>query len=263
MDPPDAKHASVAPMTAILVPYHLDEYLADLDVPVPADRTVARELPEGDAWSRMAVLYEAVAEAVAETARGGARSVVLSGDCTTSLATMAGLQRAGIDPAIVWFDAHGDVQTLETTTSGYLGGIPLRILVGYRPELIVTGLGLRATAEERVLLVDARDLDPPEVEYLERAAIRRSGVEDLSAGRLPPGPLYLHFDADVVTAGELDGLRFPAPGGPGLGAVVEALRRVIGSGRVVAFGVGCTWHAGHGAAERIAPPLEALLAHWD
>ena len=247
-------------MTAILVPFHLDEHLADLDVPVPTDTTVAPELPEGDTWSRMAVLYEEVTEAVAESAQSGARPVVLSGDCTTSLATVAGLQRAGIDPAIVWFDAHGDVQTLETTTSGYLGGIPLRVLVGYRPELIATRLGLRATDEERVLLVDARDLDPPEVDYLERAAIRRSAVADLSAGGLPPGPLYLHFDADVVSANDLDGLRFPAAGGPGLAAVVEALRRVIGAGRVVAFGVGCTWHPGRGAAERIGPLLQPLIA---
>jgi arginase len=253
-------------MRAILVPFHLDEHLVDLDVPVPADltvMTVAPELPEGDTWSRMAVLYEGVAEAVAETARSGEWPVVLSGDCTTSLATMAGLQRAGIDPAIVWFDAHGDLQTLETTTSGYLGGIPLRILVGYRPELIATRLGLRATAEERVLLVDARDLDPPEVDYLEGAAIRRSAVDELFAGGLPPGPLYLHFDADVVSSDELDGLRFPAAGGPGLAAVAEALQRVISDGRVVAFGVGCTWHPGHGAAERIGPRLQAVLARWD
>jgi arginase family enzyme len=59
-----------------------------------------------------------------------------------------------------WFDAHGDVQTLETTASGYLGGLPLRLLVGYRPELIATGLGLRPVPEHQVLLVGARDLDP-------------------------------------------------------------------------------------------------------
>ena len=73
---------------------------------------------------------------------------------------MAGLQRAGLDPAVVWFDGHGDVQSLETTTSGYLGGLPLRILVGYRPELIADALGLRPVPEERAVLVDARDLDP-------------------------------------------------------------------------------------------------------
>jgi arginase len=62
--------------------------------------------------------------------------VVVSGDCTTALGTVAGLQRAGIDPGIVWFDAHGDVQTVETTASGHPGGLPLRLLTGYRPELI-------------------------------------------------------------------------------------------------------------------------------
>jgi arginase len=250
-------------MTRILVPYHLDEWLPDLDVPVAPDATVTVDLPEGDPWARMARLYEAVAATVAEAVRGGARPTVVSGDCTTSLGVVAGLQWAGLGPAIVWFDAHGDVQTLETTTSGYLGGMPLRMLVGYRPELIAAPLGLSAVAEERVVLVDARDLDPPEVAYLERAAIRRRGVADLSADRLPDGPLYLHLDLDVVDPDDLPGLRFPAPGGPGLSAVAQALGRVIGTGRVAAFGVACTWCPGQGAAERIRPHLESVLADWN
>lgn len=249
-------------MTRILVPYHLDERLPGLDVPVTADSTVTVDLPEGDAWSRMARLYEAVAATVAVAVLGGARPTVLSGDCTTSLGTVAGLQRAGVDPAIVWFDAHGDVQTLETTTSGYLGGLPLRMLVGYRPELIAAPLGSRPVGEERVVLVDARDLDPPEVEYLERAAIGRCEVDDLSADRLPDGPLYLHLDLDVVNPDELPGLRFPAPGGPGWSPVTEAVQRVIGSGRVVALGVGCTWHEARGAGERARPHLEEMLTDW-
>ena len=76
--------------------------------------------------------------------------MVLSGDCTTWLGTVAGLQRAGLDPGIAWFDAHGDVQTLETTTSGYLGGLPLRQLTGYRPGLIADGLGLRPVPEHPI-----------------------------------------------------------------------------------------------------------------
>jgi len=118
---------------------------------------------------------------------------VLSGDCTTSLGTVAGLQRVGLDPAIVWLDAHGDLQTMETTASGYLGGMPLRILLGYRPELIAESLGLRAVREERVVLVGARDLDPPEMLYLERAVVHRREVAELSADALPGGPLYLHL----------------------------------------------------------------------
>jgi arginase len=250
-------------MTRILVPYHLDEHLPELDVPLAAERTITVELGAGDVWSRMGRLSELVAGGVAESLQAGARPVVISGDCQTSIGTVAGLQRAGVDPAIVWFDAHGDLQTLETTTSGYLGGIPLRILVGYRPELIAARLGLRPVAEERVVLVDARDLDPPEITYLERAAIRRSEVGELSGKGLPGGPLYLHLDLDVVRPEELPGLRFPAAGGPDWPAVADAAGRVLATGQVVAVGVGCTWHAGHGAADRARPHLEQMLAAWE
>ena len=238
-------------MSRILVPYHITEYLPDLDVPVAPDRTVTADLPDGDPWAALAVLYERVAAAVAEAA--GDRPTVLSGDCTTSIGTVAGLQRAGLDPGIVWFDAHGDVQSLETTHSGYLGGLPLRILVGYRPELI--DLGRRPGPQDRVVLVDARDLDPPEVEYLSRSAIRRCPVD---AVEIPDGPLYLHVDLDVVDPGVVPGLRFPAPGGPDLPAVARAVERVLATGRVVAVGLGCTWYPGHGAADVVRQALGGL-----
>ena len=110
-------------MNAVIgVPYHLDEYLPDLDVPLRAGHTVSVEFTSGDVWNRLAVLYGAVADAVAGAASRGERPVVVSGDCTTALGTVAGLQRAGTAAGIVWFDAHGDVQTLETTASGYIGG---------------------------------------------------------------------------------------------------------------------------------------------
>src|SRR6266576_44591 len=130
-------------MSVIQVPYHLDEYLPDLDVPLPPDAVITPDLPAGDVWGRLSALYSSLAAAVADEAGRGGRPVVVSGDCTTALGTMSGLQRAGIEAGIVWFDAHGDVQTLETTTSGYLGGLPLRLLVGYRPELIAARLGDR------------------------------------------------------------------------------------------------------------------------
>jgi arginase len=241
-----------------LVPYHLDEHLPAFEAPIPPDATVVADLPPGDAWQRMAVLYEQVARSVAAAVRLGSSPTVVSGDCTTSLGTMSGLQRTGIDPAVVWFDAHGDVQTLETTASGYLGGLPLRILVGYRPELIAAAIDLAPVAEDRVLLVDARDLDPPEVEYLARSAIRRCAVRE-AATALPDGPLYLHLDLDVVDPDELPGLLFPAPGGPSLLTVAEAVRDILATGRVTAFGVACTWHSGSGAAARVEPYLRDAL----
>src|SRR5207248_6826106 len=157
-------------MTIISVPYHLDEYLPDLDLPLEPNEVVTAALPAGDPWERMAVLQSVVAGTVAGEVASGACPVVMSGDCNTSAGIMAGLQRAGADPAIVWFDAHGDVQTLETTTSGYLGGLALRLLTAYRPELIATRLGLRPVPEDRIVLAGPRDLDPPEATYLAGAA---------------------------------------------------------------------------------------------
>jgi arginase len=247
-------------MSVILVPYHLDEYLPDLDVPLPPDTVITADLPAGDVWDRLSALYAGLAGAVAAEAGRGGRPVVMSGDCTTALGTMSGLQRAGVQAGIVWFDAHGDVQTLETTTSGYLGGLPLRLLMGYRPELIAARLGLRAVPEHQVALVDARDLDPPEVSYLAGAQIRRSEVGELDAAGLPGGPLYVHLDLDVIDSGQLPGLRFPAPGGPSPAQVTGALSALLGTGRVAAIGVACTWYPGHSAADRIRQHLGAALA---
>ncbi|MGE5830859.1 MAG: arginase family protein [Micromonosporaceae bacterium] len=249
-------------VTSIFVPYHLDEHLPLLDTPLPPDRSVTVGFDGDDPWARLAQLQEPLAAAVHEVVRGGDRPLVLSGDCVAALGAVAGLQRAGLDPAIVWIDAHGDLQTPETTTSGYLGGMPLRLLVGYRPELIGQTLGLRPIADERVTLVGARDLDPPEASYLRQAAIRRCDVDELAADELPAGDIYLHLDADVVDASELPALLFPAKDGPGLDPVAQAVGRVLDTGRVVGLTVACTWHGGHGAGEQSRPHLTSALARW-
>ncbi|GAA1774603.1 arginase family protein [Luedemannella helvata] len=248
----------------LLVPYHQDDFLPDLGAALPPltpTTTVVARLPDdARGWSRLAPIYRAVADAVQSRVRPGACQTVVSGCCCVSLGTLAGLQRAGVDAGVVWFDAHGDVQTMETSASGYLGGMPLRMMVGYRPELV----GVRAIAESRAVLVDARDLDPPEVDYLRGADIRRSTVEELDTAALPDGPLLLHVDCDVVAAEDLPGLRFPVPGGPSAAAVVAALARVLATGRVAALDIACTWDPAApdptGARPRLLADLLALAS---
>jgi arginase len=242
----------------LAVSYHLDEHLPDLDLPLAAAEVIAADLTPGDPWRRMAVLYGELADAVAGVVASGAVPLVQSGDCTTALGTVAGLQRAGRAAGLVWFDAHGDLHTPATTASGYLGGMPLRLLVGACPELIGASLGLRPVSEDQVLLVGARDLDPPEASFLAGAAIRTCEVAALDPAALPTGPLYVHLDADVIDPAEIAGLRFPARGGPGRYAVAAALRVLLRTGRVAAVGVACTWRPGHGAAAAIRPVLAAL-----
>lgn len=251
--------SSVDRVTHILVPYHLDEHLPDLDVPVQPDVTITSDLPAVDTWRRMAHLYAPVVDTVAADVSSGIRPIVQSGDCTVPLAVVAGMQRVGIQPGIVWFDGHGDLQTLETTTSGYIGGMTLRLLTGYRPELIAEPLGLGAVAEERIVLVDGRDLDPPEIEFLDGSAIARPGVRNLFVDELPAEPLYVHLDFDIVDPDYLPGLLFPAADGPSMSAVAAAVGRVLATERVVALSLGCTWHPGRGAAGRVRDEFAPVL----
>jgi arginase len=250
-------------MAVLGVPYHLDEYLPELDLPLRPRQMITVDFPAGDIWGRLTALYAKVSAHVAQAAGQGIRPVVVSGDCTSALGTMAGLQHAGVDAGIVWIDAHGDLQTLETTTSGYLGGLPLRLLVGYRPQLIAAGLGLRPVAEQRVTLAGARDLDPAELVYLAGASIRRADVAHLDAAALPDGPMYVHVDLDVIDPAHLPGLRYPAPGGPGPAQVADALRLLTATGQVAAVGIACTWHPGHRAASQISPYLSEAFATAD
>ncbi|WP_306364161.1 arginase family protein [Nocardia sp. CC227C] len=221
----------------VLVPFHQDEPLAPDTIPMPGPgyRTVLPGLPDGTVWERLVALYREVAATVAEVE---GTPVVLSGDCTVALGTLAGVQRRGIDPAIVWFDAHGDVHTRESSTSGYIGGMSLRLALGAHADLMAEPLGLRPVAADRMVLVGARDLDPGERAYLSTAPVRQCAVDAIT---MPEGPVLLHIDVDVITAEEVPGLLYPVTGGPSRDAVLDSVRRVIATGRVVALDIACPW----------------------
>ena len=72
-------------------------------------------LPEGETTTRMSAVHEAIAGFVVDTLAAGQRPVSIAGDCCTTIGMMAGLQRAGLNPTLIWFDAHGDFNTMETT----------------------------------------------------------------------------------------------------------------------------------------------------
>lgn len=227
-------------MIVLGVPYHLDERLPVLEGD-RVDLQVSVDLPPGDRWSRMTVLYEQVARTVSQQRD---LPVVVSGDCTTSLGVLAGLQRAGRPVGIVWLDAHADFHTEDSTTSGYLGGMPLALAAGVGELTLPAALGLRPVPEDHILLVDARDTDPGEAALLRRSAVRRTTVLELSEAELPAGDLYLHVDLDVADPADVPDLLYPTGGGPSLDEVLAAVGRVAATGRVAGVGVGATWHQG-------------------
>ncbi len=214
------------------------------EVPDPHE-TLEPDLPPGSRQERVAHLCRHLARHVAV----GGYSVIYAGDCLASIGVLAGLQQRDIDPSLIWFDAHGDFHTWETTRSMFLGGMPLAMIVGRGEQTIVQSAGLRPLREDRVILVDARDLDPGEREAVADSEMRVASVHDVTHSLPPDGPLYLHVDVDVVDPSEMPAVNFPAPAGPSLAQVKGSLLHLASTGRVVATSISSWNPALPGAAE--------------
>jgi len=140
--------------------------------------------------------------------------------------------------------------------------MPLALAVGLGTLTVPDALGLLPVPQSRVVLVDARDTDPAEHVLLEDSAVTRRPVSGMDDADLPEGELYLHIDLDVCDPADVPDLLYPAPGGPRLAHVLEAIERIAATGRVAAVGIGATWRQGSPAAseQRSALSLVATAA---
>jgi arginase len=166
------------------------------------------------------------------------RPVSIAGDCCTALGVVAGLRDAGYSPVLIWLDAHGDFNTPETTPSGFLGGMPLAMLVGRGDQTLVKALKLEPLKESQVILSDARDLDPGEKQAVEGSHLHY--VRDLAAvldGIPAAPPLYVHLDVDLIDPTQAPAMSYRAPGGPSAATVKSLLRALMQTERLAAISV--------------------------
>ncbi len=167
--------------------------------------------------------------------------LVFAADCVSALGALKGLESQ--QPAVVWFDSHGDFNTPETSPSGFLGGMPLAMLVGRGDLSYMEGVGLVPLPEQEVILTDARDLDPAEAEALAASNLTHlPDVKQLLTAELPAKPLYIHMDTDVVDIEEMPGMSYPAPDGPSV-AEVAASFRYVAQARPLAGVLFSLWNA--------------------
>jgi arginase len=215
------------------------------DLPASKTRVVDVPAEAGDGQdtgiSRFSTLttvrdrLEAVLREVSEDEDAGQENwaLTIGGDCGVSLAAVGHAARQGTgDLAVVWFDAHPDLHTAETSRSGGFTGMVLRAIAGEGNDGLALD-GDSAVPLERVVLAGTRDIESAEDEVISRHGIRTMYAEDLEASDGLVGAVrdtgatrvYVHIDLDVLDPSALTGLANPLP----FGLSVEALTGAIGS----------------------------------
>jgi arginase family enzyme len=151
------------------------------------------------------------------------RPLVLGGDCCSHIGAVEGLTARQGRLALIWFDAHGDLNTPESSPSGNQWGMPLRML-----------LDSGAVAAADVALVGARNLDAPEEDFIQSSGLN-IGEEGISRALEKTGCAYVALDVDVLEPSELS-VFMPEPEGLSrveverLLRAVEARTKVLGAG---------------------------------
>jgi arginase len=217
--------------------------LGDLRIERPRSSTPANE--KARFLDEVAAACELIAAEVRKTVGQGELPVILGGDHSVAIGSLAGVVAAAPEPSrpvgLIWFDAHADMNTPETTPSGNIHGMPLAALLGYGPKELTHVAGFAPKLDPAYCAhVGARDIDPPE-----RELIRRTGLRFFTMREIDERGMSACMDDAIAIARR-------APGGYAVTLDVDALDPgdAPGSGTVVRGGL--TYREAHLAMEKIA-----------
>ncbi len=236
----------------------LERGTGPFDVVLPS--TLASE--EFSATCAIKNINRALREFVTSTISEGERPLVVSGDCISTIGCLAGVQRLGIRPYLVWLDAHGDFHTYETTISGHLGGMPLAMITGRGDDSLLMAAEMVPLRDSLVCQVGARDLEPGESAALERSSILRANSIDGSLIEVLRGcQVWVHLDSDYIDPNEAPAMRYPAPGGPSIADVKSNLVELWRVTSIVGVSVSA-WAPHLDRDLQTATACWDLIAHW-
>ncbi|WP_368499521.1 arginase family protein [Herbiconiux sp. A18JL235] len=240
------------------------------DLPSAATRTV--EIPAGAGesletgiarFSSISAVADALDAALDDTVPG-MTPVVVGGDCGVEYAAVRHAVAARSEPvAVVWFDAHPDIHSPETSPTGAFHDMVVRALLGEAPEQL-TG-GRRVVAPEHLVLAGTRAFDDAEAAYLGSTSIAVIDADGLGRGpqalvdavrATGAGAVYIHVDLDVLDPAEISGITHPEPFGLSVAALTDAVRAVRAEFELV--GAGITEFA-PSAPDAVVDDLPAIL----
>lgn len=204
---------------------------------LPGSNTVLVDIPLGAGehlasgvrrLSSLQVIRDRTEQALEDTS-----GVVLTigGDCGVDLAPVSHAHRAHPgDLALVWLDAHADLNSPESSQTGAFHGMVLRAILGDGFPSMVLDNPLTA---ERIVLAGTRSLDESEAEFIAESGIRMIAPDDLTPDSLVAAiaatgasAVYLHVDLDILDPAEFASLGYPEPFGVSAVALIESIRAI-------------------------------------
>jgi arginase len=211
----------------------IQQILATIGATVRTDSAVltAEENTEYGGWKRLGMALGHFADIVERNEKDGYFTVGLLATCPSMPGLVAGLQRSGATPepiriGMLWLDAHGDINTPETTRSGSLGGMPVAVATGRALQGMRLDAKLDpALSDRHVVMGGVRLNDPLEQAILDNSMIEQLSVDDLR--NMTPAvfaeldrlnrisdKIYVHIDMDVLDPREVMGHGNKVPNGP-------------------------------------------------
>lgn len=226
-----------------------DERVETVEVAMPREVAEAGGIA-GDA-ARLTLLNAELSRRVERAARAGRIPVILSGDCNSAVGILGGLRNAGAEPpTTIWFDAHGDVNTPETSTSQFIDGMALAIALGRCHDPMRVAAGLEPPQPvARTMLAGVRDLDPGEREWLASSGMPAVGADAMRSGgdasmdaalerlRAASASAYVHLDLDVLDPSVAPGTGYRVAGGPDERQLADVLARIRRRFRIAAVAI--------------------------
>jgi arginase len=188
---------------------------------------------------------------VGEALAAGTLPIVLGGDHSVAIGTIAGLARhfngRREKLGLIWFDAHADANTPETSPSGNIHGMPLAAVLGHGAESLVNLAGYLPMVEaSRAALVGIRDVDPAERDTVKSSGVGTFTMRDIdergmrsvmeeAIKRATTGTAGVHvsFDLDGIDPDFAPGVGTPSPGGLSYREAHLAMEMLADTGRVV------------------------------
>jgi arginase len=201
----------------------------------------------------IAAVCEELARVTAETVRAGATPLVLGGDHSLAMGSVAGVSNALADggrrPGVIWLDAHGDINTPASSTSGNVHGMPVAHLVGLGdPRLSRIAIQPPAVDPHHLVMVGLRDLDAPERRHIRELGIAAYTMREIDERGLMSvmadaiaiasrgtGGIHVSCDPDWIDPVDAPGVGTPVRGGATFREAHLALEMVADSGRLISM----------------------------